>query len=196
MDTADRLFRTDPALETVLLTAAEKYVTTPQRTVGRIDENVTRDVFSDGASALVLCRGEGQLALLGFGAATNGLYWDYWQRARAGTAPNDMHVMSAALPLFREAFARCLRAAKLDRDQIDLLVFPSEGPSLPYTFARTLDLPKHKVFVADQAPSHVGASDAVFSLEELLRSEVARTGAVVLVCSRTIGVVRFMLVRL
>jgi 3-oxoacyl-[acyl-carrier-protein] synthase III len=193
---AYHLIRGEPGVNAVMLAAAERRGDSAQRTIGKIDEQTTRDVFSDGGAAFVLRRGGERLVMLGVGAATDGTYQSHWNDKRKGVGVSDVEVMVAALPLFREGFARCLRSANVERAAIDILVFPSEGATLPYTFARTIGMPREKVFIASDAPSHVGASDLVFSLEHLLVSDLAKPGSVVLVCARTIGVVRFAMLRL
>lgn len=174
-----------------LIVCADKRAPNELRAFGRMSELVMRDVFSDGAGALLLESGHPRMKLLGTGAATDGQYWSYFDHFYGGDPVNDIAVMKDSIPLFRAALHRCLSSARLSIEAFDAVVFPLEGSRLPLSFARVLAIPLEKIFLIEGGPTHLGASDPIFALEQYLASRGAVPGARILVATRTVGVMHF-----
>jgi 3-oxoacyl-[acyl-carrier-protein] synthase III len=174
-----------------LIVCADQRAPNELRAFGRMSEMVMRDIFSDGAGALLLESGHPRMKLLGTGAATDGQYWSYFDRFFDGDPVNDIAVMKDSIPLFRNALRRCLESTRLSIEAFDAVVFPLEGPRLPLSFARVLAIPPEKIFFVEGGPTHLGASDPIFALEQYLTSPRAVPGARILVATRTVGVMHF-----
>ena len=110
---ARSMLREDEAIKCVLVVCAFKLVGVPLRSIGRMSETVMRDIFSDGAGAVLVERGAGDITLLSTGYATTGLHWDqYYDRVRRRrAAQRDIVVMQDSIVVFRTALERCLAGA-------------------------------------------------------------------------------------
>ncbi len=148
----------DPLSGPILVVAADKFGDNPLRSFGRITDQRMRDLFSDGAAAVVLDREAVQLSLLGFGFASEARFWNYYGLAASDQPPNDIEVMADSVTMFRAAFDRCLTDAKITRDEVALILFPLRGPTLSLSFARMLRFPLEKIFLFENAPTPIGCS--------------------------------------
>jgi 3-oxoacyl-[acyl-carrier-protein] synthase III len=176
---------------TALLVCADRLSPNPLRAFGCMSELVMRDVFSDGAAALVLEHAHPRVRPIGVGGASEGHHWDYFDKARGDAPVNDIEVMTRFVPVMQTALQRCLESAALSLESFDCVIFPLEGSRLPISLTRALRIPREKVFLREGGPTHVGMSDPIFSLESYLGSGQAIEGQRILVASRTIGVMRF-----
>jgi 3-oxoacyl-[acyl-carrier-protein] synthase III len=184
---ARSLLREDEAVRRVLVVCAFKLEGRPLRSVGRMSEHVMRDVFSDGAGAVLVERGVGELTLLGTGYATTGLYWDYYDRFDAGEPFSDIEVMRDSVMVFRTSIERCLRAAGLAREGIASALLPLEGPLLPRSLARAMGLDLDRVYLPAGLPMHVGGADSMVALEHFMANRAGAIGDHVLVVARGVG---------
>jgi 3-oxoacyl-[acyl-carrier-protein] synthase III len=184
---ARSMLREDEAMKCVLVVCAFKLEGVPLRSIGRMSETVMRDIFSDGAGAVLVERGAGDITLLSTGYATTGLHWDYYERFDAGEPVSDIVVMQDSIVVFRTALERCLSGAKLSREDIASALFPFEGPLLPRSFARAMGLDLDRMYLPAGLPMHVGSADSMFALEHFLASRAGAPGDHVLMVSRGLG---------
>jgi 3-oxoacyl-[acyl-carrier-protein] synthase III len=185
------LLANEPEGALALIGFTDKMAPNAMRSFGAMTELVMRDVFSDGASAVIVRRGHSRLRPIGFGMASDGAHWDYFNRYFAGEPVNDLEVMKSTIEVVQTAFRRCLQNAQLPLEAFQWVMFPLEGPRLPFSFARALQIPREKIYVTDDGPTHLGVSDPVFALESFLRSGRAKEGDRILVAARAVGIVRF-----
>ncbi|HUS65353.1 MAG TPA: hypothetical protein VMZ28_12450 [Kofleriaceae bacterium] len=206
---ARAMLRDDPSLRHVLLLAGEQWRDwLPGRSLEPLDGASAPNVMSDGGAAVLVGRTE-RRALVGFGFATHGRYHDLAQlsvevedgravernRLRADF-PRDQQLALDLTRLFRKALGRCLTSSGLERTDVDHLIFPFSPPGMQAAFARALGLAPEKLVQEESAPTHIGAPDLIHGLEILERSGRPAAGQRVLLGARSIGIMRFAVIRL
>ena len=131
------------------------------------------ELTSDAGSA-VLVDSDGQLELAAFGFATRAHDWDYWNkyhefhdgRLPAEALPDPIGVAHEEVATRRAALERCLRAARLGVEQAEHFSLPERVRAPMLSLARQLGIAAEKVVPARYG--HMGRSDVVFDIEQLL----------------------------
>jgi 3-oxoacyl-[acyl-carrier-protein] synthase-3 len=206
---ARALIADDATVKRVLVVTGETWAEhIPRRTIDPVTDKNHQNVMSDGGAAVLIGPSE-RAQLIGFGFSALGKYWDlmtcrfdvvegkaYERCVFKPDFPPDAELAIDLTKLFRLALDRCLASAGIEKSQIDHLVLPLSGPPMQVGFARALGLPPERIVRMSDSPTHIGAPDMVYGLEMLYRSGRGSPGQHVLLAARSIGIMRFGIVRL
>jgi 3-oxoacyl-[acyl-carrier-protein] synthase III len=195
---ADMMIRGWPGVRNVLVASGEKY-TSPSRTIPGMSAQVRyQPVFSDvGAAALL--RAGGGTRLLSVSSATDGDSWDRFQSVARNEAQDFEGLIGGMVEASRIdglALERCLSGAGLSAAELHHYILTRESPEVVGGIVRRMGLDARRIVHLPSGPSHGGASDGLFGLEALLHGGRGQPGENVLLCSRTLGIARFALLRL
>ncbi len=204
LQVARAMIRDEPALDRVLLVGGVSYGEAfPKRTRVPIKEKSNETLFSDcGVALLVERRGPGA-ELSSFGNGSVGLLWDYLERMAAppvhddprGPLPTMLQALLYSKPAHDRALSMALRDAGVAASDLDHVLFPREPGGLERQMMRQMQLDPGKLCDPPGGPTHTGVSDPFIGLEHLMGG-AARSGAHILVASRTIGLMRCAVVRI
>lgn len=202
---ARSLIRDDRAVERVLIVFGERR---PLRTLG-FDSTTYQPVFSDVGAAVLVARAATP-GILAFSEGSDGSYWDFLLRVRENAkkapAPRGPSPVLAVDPLrakfaldsakqYRRALDHCLQVAGITRNELAHVVLTREGSRIPHAIMRQLDLPIEKLFAPAAGPTHAGMADCIVDLDALLASGTLGPAQYVLLGARSVGTIRFCLLR-
>ncbi len=183
----------------VLVGCSEKNATRHSGTTPT--ERNYRQIFCDAGGAALLGRSS-RLRIAGFGFATQGRYFDYWEREARfrrgelpeGDLPDDSAVYYDAVETRGLAVERCLADARIDLAAVDHLMVPTRVAALALSTARLVGLSPDRLIVPRVA--HMGRADILFDLARLLEAGDAVSAHHALFITSTIGVFRCVALRI
>jgi 3-oxoacyl-[acyl-carrier-protein] synthase-3 len=196
-------------LRRVLIVSGERWSELiPNRSLGLLREDSVWALFSDGGGALVVeTDGEGPRPI-GYGFASDGTYCDALEVRAQNVAgqergvgfveggPSPLEIAFHEIGLQRLALDRCLASAGITREQIDHILMQTATAEMQAATLRRLGLPGDRVVRCAGMPSHIGATDVMVGLDLLTAPGRSTPGQHVLVGARTVGFMRFALLRL
>ena len=144
------------------------------RILGSIDEAAPRDIFSDGAAAVLIEEGPG-LALRGYGNVESAEHWKHYDPdhldQEAGS--RELQIARDSMEASKKALKLSLEAAGFPLNRVDAFVMPNELDALTRFLARHMRFPPDRIVRTERPPSHVWAVDPIYNLEYLVAQGLA-----------------------
>lgn len=161
------------------------------RVIGQLAANSVRDIFSDGAVAVLVNDGPG-LLLRAFASEESSEWWDSIGEPSSIGEQTELRALRESVAVSKVAFARCLERAGLTSDTVTALVMPNEADAMLRFVLRQLRMPQARLFRSARSPSRTWAVDPIFNLEHLLAAGTLSPGNVVMCGARAMGGAAFL----
>jgi 3-oxoacyl-[acyl-carrier-protein] synthase III len=179
--------------ERVLVLCAEVWrFPKDRRSFGDVTEKRYQDLFSDGASAILVERTD-VVKLCGFASAQDPVVSHFYDQYDPGRPQSDEDVFREMVALREStnltirAFTQALEDAGLQRSDLHHVILPQEAAPLRPFLMRILNLPADLLIEDAAAVAHLGSSDPILALERASARGLIERGQRIALVGRAVG---------